>query len=138
MRTSKLFAAMTASLLLLAGCSAPAKEHIKAPVEPVTNDIPELTITGAEMNANEWYQEMCDEILQFKCNCVVHSHITNQDVKKALAHLPSDHPEIFWLGNRTPPPLSPTARRSSSGCLTGSTRRISPIWRQSSTKRSAR
>ena len=56
MRTSKLFAAMTASLLLLAGCSAPAKEHIKAPVEPVTNDIPELTITGAEMNANEWYQ----------------------------------------------------------------------------------
>lgn len=100
MKTSRIFTAMTASLLLLTGCSAPTKEHIKEPVEPVTNTVPELTITGADMQANEWYHEMCDEILQFNSTCIVHTRITNQDVKKALAHLPSDHPEIFWLGKR--------------------------------------
>ena len=101
MRKHHIIAAMTASLVLLAGCSSPMKEHIEAPVEPEVNSVPNnLTITGEEMNSNEWYHEMCDEILQFKSTCIVHTHVTNEDVKKALAHLPSDHPEIFWLGNR--------------------------------------
>ena len=98
MKATRFFAVMTASLALLAGCSAPAREHIREPIEPVTNDIPELTITGADMQANEWYHEMCDEILQYKSTCIVHTRITNNDVKNALAHLPSDHPEIVWLG----------------------------------------
>ncbi|MCQ2490573.1 MAG: hypothetical protein MJ079_03175 [Ruminococcus sp.] len=101
MRSTRLIAAAAASLFLLGGCSAPKKEHIKEPVEPVANEIPsDITITGEEMNGNEWYHEMCDEILQFKSSCIVSTHVTNQDVKKALAHLPSDHPEIFWLGKR--------------------------------------
>ena len=101
MKSSKIIAFISASLVLLTGCSAPKKEHIKEPVEPVANEVPnDLTITGEEMASNEWYKEMCDEILQFKSTCIVHTRITNQDVKKALAHLPSDHPEIFWLGKR--------------------------------------
>lgn len=101
MKKSRIIAAVSATLILLTGCSSPNREHIKEPVEPVVNEVPnDLTITGAEMASNEWYQEMCNEILQFKSTCVVHTRITNQDVKKALAHLPSDHPEIFWLGKR--------------------------------------
>ena len=98
MNFTKTLAIASASLLLLTGCSAPGKEHIEAPVEPVVNDVPELTITGAAMAANPWYQEMCDQILQFRSSCVVTTRISNNDVKDALAHLPSDHPEIFWLG----------------------------------------
>ena len=96
MKKHNIIAVLSASLVLLAGCSSPTREHIKEPVEPVVNEIPDnITITGEEMQGNEWYQEMCDEILQFKSTCIVHSRIGNQDVKKALAHLPSDHPEIF-------------------------------------------
>jgi len=100
MNFTKTLAIASASLLLLTGCSAPGKEHIEAPVEPVVNDVPELTITGAAMAANPWYQEMCDQILQFRSSCIVTTRISNNDVKDALAHLPSDHPEIFWLGKR--------------------------------------
>ena len=100
MRFSKIIAVAAASLMFLAGCSSPGKEHIEPPVEPVVNDVPELTITGAAMAANPWYTEMCDQILQFKSSCIVTTRISNDDVKEALAHLPSDHPEIFWLGKR--------------------------------------
>lgn len=87
--------------MLLTGCSSPAQaSRITPPVEPEANELPGITETGEEMSNNLWYQEMCEEILQYKTTCVVSERVSNKDVKKALAQLPNDYPEIFWLGDR--------------------------------------
>ena len=100
MLNKKLIFPALISALLLTGCSAPAvQSSITLPEEPVTNDLPEITLTGEEMAQTAWYQELCGEILQYQTSCIVSDHVTNKDVKKALAQLPNDHPEIFWLGD---------------------------------------
>lgn len=100
MRHLKFLAFAAASAIILTGCSSPLDmTTIEEPKKPITNDIPEMTITGEEMAQNIWYHELCGGLQQYKTTCVVSERISNRDVKNAIAHLPDDHPEIFWLGN---------------------------------------
>ncbi len=102
MKKLKLISAVCAAVMLLCGCSSPiSKEEIEPPEMPEANEVPDnITITGAEMQESLWYQEMCAEILNYEYHCKVSERVTNQDVKKALAQLPNDYPEVFWLGDR--------------------------------------
>lgn len=102
MKKLKLISAACAAVMLLCGCSSPiSKEEIEPPEMPEANEVPDnITITGAEMQESLWYQEMCAEILNYEYHCKVSERVTNQDVKKALAQLPNDYPEVFWLGDR--------------------------------------
>ncbi len=91
------------SLLVISGCGSSffkyEKYEIDEPVEPVIRSIPEIECVVDEMTGNEWYSEMCSQVMEFKTSCTVNSRIGDRDVYKALIQLHNDYPEVFWIGN---------------------------------------
>lgn len=86
--------------MFITGCSVPVmKNEIEEPVEPVIRSMPEIECVSEEMHENEWYSEMCSQLMDFGASCIVNTRISDRDVNKALTQLHNDYPEIFWISN---------------------------------------
>lgn len=86
-------------VLTLTGCYTPFESYeIEEPAEPTSYKKPDVICTAEEMHNNEWYADMCSQLMEFKSSCVVSERIKTRDVGKALLQLNNDYPEIFWTG----------------------------------------
>lgn len=99
----RLISAAAAAVLLLSGCMdfysvENSSNSIEPPVEPVQNNMPEVKCVADEIHDTEWYWIMCSAFSEGKKKAVVPAKVKNGDVKKALAVITMDYPEIFWLG----------------------------------------
>ncbi|MDE6783976.1 MAG: hypothetical protein K2J26_01165 [Ruminococcus sp.] len=94
---------VTAAVLILSGCTdfyevENLSDSIEPPVKPVQNTMPEVKCVADEIHDTEWYWIMCDAFKEGRKKAVVPVKVKNGDVKKALAVIDMDYPEIFWLG----------------------------------------
>lgn len=87
-------------LSFITGCgTAVIKNEIEEPEKPAARVKTETECISEEMHANEWYSELCGQLMDFETSCVVDKKVSDRDVNKALVQLYSDFPEIFWIGN---------------------------------------
>lgn len=106
MKFIKLMAAATA-MSVLSGCSVlssitdnlvPTNE-IEPPVAPVANEMPNIQCVRDEVQGWDWYEMLCLNLQIGERKTIVHDKVRNDDIKKVLAQIDTDYPQIFWIGN---------------------------------------
>ena len=101
MKFIKLMAAATA-MSVLSGCSVlssitdnlvPTNE-IEPPVAPVANEMPNIQCVRDEVQGWDWYEMLCLNLQIGERKTIVHDKVRNDDIKKVLAQIDTDYPQI--------------------------------------------
>lgn len=89
------------AVLMLTGCYVPMpfeKYEITAPIEPELHTMPAIECVADEMHRNEWYSEMCSQLMELRTSCTVSERMKTKEIGNALLQMKNDYPEFFWYG----------------------------------------